>query len=249
MKFTFPKDVKGWLSLEEGKLLFNLASKNPNFGHVVELGSYHGRSTICLAQGSKKVKGGKIFTVDHFKGDRLLGWEKSFYKNLCQNIKRYELEQDVSIIKGDTLKVAKKWHLPIRLLFIDTSHEYKNVVNDFNAWEKYVVPEGLVVFHDSLAWPGVSKFVCQLIKTGRYKNFKTLSGDKTPGITYAQKAKPKTVNNFEIVKNLFQFGLTWSFKKTKDLKHPGFCNLLLRRFANFLKRTLFGGSLRKHYES
>jgi len=53
-KFIFPEDVEGWLWDKEGEELYKLAQRNKDLGVVVELGSYHGKSTICLAQGKKK---------------------------------------------------------------------------------------------------------------------------------------------------------------------------------------------------
>lgn len=63
MKFYFPRSVKGWLSFEEGRLLFKLAQLNPHLGVVVGAGCFHGRSTICLVQGSQCVGGGKIYSI------------------------------------------------------------------------------------------------------------------------------------------------------------------------------------------
>lgn len=188
--FIFPKDVQGWLSPGEGKLLFELAQLNPHLGVVVELGSYHGRSTICLAQGSKKVKGGRVFTVDTFVGDRTIGQRPDFYKQFKQNIKRYQLEEEIVAIRGDTVEVAKDWKKPIRFLFHDASHFYEDVINDFEAWERYLVPGGIIAFHDC-EWPGVYKVVCRLIKSGRVKDLKTFRGQDSTGLAYAYKVSNK----------------------------------------------------------
>lgn len=231
MELIFPNDVKGWLSPSEGELLFNLAQKEPHLGVIVELGSYHGRSTICLAQGSKKVKGGKIFTVDNFKGDSYLGPQKYFYKTLFNNIRRYRLRQYISIIKGDAARAAYNWCKPIRLLFIDTDHHYEGVLRDFVAWEKYISPKGLVVFHDSLEWPGVSKFIGELIRAGEFKNFRTLSGSDTAGITYASKKSQKErVLWVEKSRGLFTFEIIWVSQKLRKLNNWEFWKLLFRRF-------------------
>lgn len=231
MELIFPNDVKGWLSSVEGELLFKLAQKEPRLGVIVELGSYHGRSAICLAQGSKKVKGGKIFTIDNFKGDRSLGPQKNFYQILFNNIGRYHLGQYISIIKGDAARTAGNWRKPIRLLFIDTDHHYEGVSRDLAAWEKYIAPKGLVVFHDSLEWPGVSKFIGELIRAGRFKNFRTLSGFGTAGITYASKKSPtERISWGKKARDLFRFELVWLSQKFRHLNNWKFWKLLFRRF-------------------
>jgi predicted O-methyltransferase YrrM len=44
------------------------------------------------------------------------------------------------------LQAAKDWDKPIAVLFIDADHEMAGV--DFGAWEKYLIPGAIVLFHD-----------------------------------------------------------------------------------------------------
>lgn len=185
--FVFPKEVRGWLSPGEGKLLFDLAQLNPGLGKVVELGSYEGRSTICLAQGSKKVKGGKVFTADRFIGDsEFTGLGRDFYDQFGKNVESYRLAGDVVGIRGEAAEMAKDWQEPVRLLFIDTEHAYEGVKRGFVAWEKHLAPGGLVVFHDS-RWPGVYKFIGELILSGRFHGWQTFQEPEPSGTSYAVK--------------------------------------------------------------
>ena len=106
---------------------------------------------------------------------------------------------------GDTVEIAKKWDKPIRLLFLDADHSYKAVELDFNAWGKYLAPEGIVAIHDSLCWLGVYKFTLKLIVSGNFKNFKTLTANSM-GLTYAfKKARGEEISKFERVKSLLSF--------------------------------------------
>lgn len=188
--FVFPKEVLGYLSATEGKLLYQLAQTHPGLGTVVELGAYQGKSIICLAQGSKMVHAGNIYTVDNFIGDKYVGYKTNYYQELIKNINRYHLEKDVVIIRGDIQVVAGKWHQPIRLLFIDADHTYQAVSTDFWAWGKYLVSGGIVAFHDSLCWFGVCKFIIKLIMNGQFTNWHTLVHDSM-GLTYATNQKEK----------------------------------------------------------
>lgn len=183
---VFPQDVEGWLWKEEGEILYRLAQLNKNIGVIVELGSYKGKSTICLAQGSKKVNGGKVYAIDNFIGDSYVGIKKtSFYNQFLSNIKKYFLKEYVESIKGNFSEAAKSWNKPIRLLFIDGSHNYKDVKRDFENWEPKVAPGGIIVFHDALVWPGVSKFVRQVINSGEFSSIKTI--ETYAGIVYLTK--------------------------------------------------------------
>lgn len=137
----FPNKVDGWLVPTEGRLLYQLAQKNKELGVVVELGSYHGKSTICLAQGAQNANDGKVYTVDIFQGGRYAN-ANDFLPKFMGNIASYGVGDSVTPIKGDFLEVARKWDKPIRLLFIDGAHQYENVKRDFEAWEKHVVMGG-----------------------------------------------------------------------------------------------------------
>lgn len=184
---VFPKDIDGWLGEEEGEILYWLAQKNINLGCVVELGSFHGKSTICLAQGTKKVNGGKVYALDNFMGDRYIWFrKKSFYNKFVSNIQKYSLSDLIEPIKGDFSEIVKDWNKPIRLLFIDGSHSYTDVKKDFTKWESKVSNGGTIVFHDALAWPGVTKFVSEIIKSGKYSSIKT--NDTYSGLVYLTKS-------------------------------------------------------------
>jgi len=106
MKFTFPEDIEGYLSEGEGRLLYTLAKRNPTIGHIVELGSYLGRSTVCLAQGNEEGKR-TLFAVDRFTGDEFVGKRKSYYDGFHANIEKYGFGDDVMALRGDTVKVSK----------------------------------------------------------------------------------------------------------------------------------------------
>ena len=58
--------IDGWLTDEEAKLLYKLA-KNCK-GVIVEIGSWKGKSTICMAKGSKAGNNVKIYAIDPHVG-------------------------------------------------------------------------------------------------------------------------------------------------------------------------------------
>jgi len=185
--FEFPHDVRGWLSRAQGELLFKLSQRNPSLGRVVELGSYHGKSTICLAQGSRKVGGGPIYAVDNFVGGPYVGMGPSFFAVFRENIEKHHLADGVAPLVSDSASAGHGWTGgAIRLLFIDADHSYSAVRNDFTVWEKHIPVGGIVAFHDTLAWPGVIRFVAELILQGTFADFKTRLG--SGGLTYAVKS-------------------------------------------------------------
>src|SRR6266568_7791612 len=57
-------DVPGWLTDEEGEALYDLAQRCTGRGVIVEIGSWKGKSTICLGLGSRAGNGVRIFAID-----------------------------------------------------------------------------------------------------------------------------------------------------------------------------------------
>jgi predicted O-methyltransferase YrrM len=61
-------EIDGWLSDNEGELLFNLAKNCKGEGKIVEIGSWKGKSTVWLASGSKSGKNVKVYAIDPHTG-------------------------------------------------------------------------------------------------------------------------------------------------------------------------------------
>ena len=57
------RGIDGWLTDEEALGLYRLASKLPPDATVVEIGSWQGKSTFCLASG---LRSGKVHAIDPF---------------------------------------------------------------------------------------------------------------------------------------------------------------------------------------
>ncbi len=188
--FIFPNKLEGWLSPNEGSLLYQLAQRNKELGVVVELGSYHGKSTICLAQGAQNANDGKIYAVDAFQGNRYTS-AGDFLPKFMQSITSFGVKDFVAPVRGDFTEVSRTWDKPIRLLFIDGSHQYEEVKRDFNVWERHVSAGGVVAFHDSLTHPGVAQVIAEALGSRKFNQCETL--DSKSGLTYMVKAKPDDI--------------------------------------------------------
>ncbi len=157
-------EIPGLLYGDEDKWLFTTARSLPDSANLVEVGSYKGRSTSCLAfgcRGSKK----RVFAVDSFDGNDWDFREHGFFQEFRQNIDRCGLSQYVEPVVGLSSEVAKTWNKSIHLLFIDGSHRYEDVLADFAGFFPHVVARGIVAFHDvNEYWPGVLKAWHETIK-------------------------------------------------------------------------------------
>lgn len=114
-------------------------------GNYANLGVFRGGSTGCIAHGLKELGGGKVYGIDWFQGKNgadhkekiqavFDGRGLSPYTELCQG----DINEWVERLKDTKFK----------FIFVDASHQYENVVEDFNAWSPLVEPGGLIAFHD-----------------------------------------------------------------------------------------------------
>lgn len=145
-------NVEGWLSDHEALLLFFLAELAPAQGEIVEIGSWKGKSTICLGEGLRRSeKRGHIYAVDPHQGFIAAGKKKQFsqtYTEFCKNIKSKGVSNLVEPIRKTSIAAAKGWKKSIRLLFIDGLHDYDHANEDYQLWSPHVTNHGIIAFHD-----------------------------------------------------------------------------------------------------
>ncbi len=173
------KDIKGFLAPMEGYTLFAMAAYGPGQGAIVEIGSLYGLSTCWLARGAKLANREKVTAIDHFKGSPEHKEGEAFelpdlkdagttFFTFMQNIRQAGLDKMVCPVASSSTEAAAAWSGPVRLLFVDGEHTYDAVKSDFNAWSRFIVSEGLVVFHDIL-WQGVQQFYEELLQSGEWR--------------------------------------------------------------------------------
>jgi predicted O-methyltransferase YrrM len=165
--------VRGWLQELEAFALYLLAAEGPAAGAIVEIGSFMGRSTIVLATGSMSSRREKVTAVDHFRGspehqiNPALVAERVVYNHFMQNLRKAGVAEHVQPIIASSQEAVAGWQGPIRLLFIDADHAYESTKQDFQLWSPFVVPGGLIAFHDVGSWPGVTQFYNELLGSGQ----------------------------------------------------------------------------------
>ena len=178
--------LEGFLADLEGYALLQLAAGGPGTRAIVEIGSFLGRSTAFLAAGSKGAGREKVVAVDHFRGSPehqpgqryshpILTQEGSTFNRFQQNLQRLGLEDHVTPIVTSSPEAAGRWQGPIRLLFIDGDHSYEASRQDFELWSPFVIPHGMICFHDIPGWEGVTRFYRELMSgTNAYREVGTV---------------------------------------------------------------------------
>lgn len=177
------KKIQGWLSDAEADLLISttidVCHNLPVTHTVVEVGCYHGKSTIILGTVLQKFsQGSKVYSIDLHDGklgsaeEGLSNLPPSF-NNFKKNIQEACLENIVEAFKGQAQDII--WNKAISLLLIDGLHDYIQVAKDFRHFADWVVQNGYIAFHDyANYYPGVMAFVNELLQTGRYKEVCTV---------------------------------------------------------------------------
>jgi len=144
--------IDGWMSKKE---LSWLAFQAKQHTKIAEVGSYLGRSTHAIASHTK----GVVYAFDDWKGPRDNPDKEpaTVYERFVKNTRNCK---NIVMIKTDHAEAAP----PINcdMVFIDGSHEYKDVRRDIERWSKFIEPGGLLCGHD-FGEPGVEAAVKELL--------------------------------------------------------------------------------------
>lgn len=146
--------LEGLVTPEIGAKLANLAAQVPQGQAIVEIGSYKGKSSCYLAEGARNGNGARVHCIDPW--DLPGNLERSQYpvndpatrEAFERQVEEMGLAEGITQRRAFSLEAVKKWRAPIGLLFIDGDHRYSGALGDFQAWGRYVVQGGVVVFDD-----------------------------------------------------------------------------------------------------
>lgn len=160
--FRFPHDAAGWLTYAEGRALFDYAAGKT----VLEIGSYCGRSTVCLAQSAESVA-----CVDPFDG-RATGEAGDTMRRFMENTARYGVSGRVTAHVGTSAEVLPEFpRESFDFVFVDGAHDAPSVREDIRLAREVLRPGGLLAFHDYAHAPrwgddGVREAVNELLASG-----------------------------------------------------------------------------------
>jgi predicted O-methyltransferase YrrM len=144
---------------------------------IVEIGACYGISSKLFASISKEF-GGKTYSIEPCP-------QKEWY----DNIKEYDLQDNIELIEKYSPWVNWEDKPKIDFLFIDGWHNYRNVITEYFYWDRYVNTNGYICFHDSAKYPGVKRAIEEIKKT-EFLEFVTKS-DSTVGLEIYQKVPDK----------------------------------------------------------
>jgi predicted O-methyltransferase YrrM len=220
-------DVPGWLTDDEGEALYELARACTGKGVIVEIGSFKGKSTVCLGLGSQAGASVPIYAVDP---------HQERFPDFKKNVQRAGIDELVRPVPSLSQPAADDFHEPIELLFVDGSHEYELVLEDFEKWVPKVVDGGWVAFHDTTWTAGPRKVVGHAVyRSRRFKNLKFVIGSTTIARKVERNSLRDRVRNRYVlgVKTAFWLGSTMLKKQRRLLPKP--VERLGRRFLRAIQ--------------
>jgi MMP 1-O-methyltransferase len=145
--------IEGFLTFREGLTLRRLARSVPPDGCIVEIGSWKGKSTYCLARGLRR---GKIFAIDPFdaSGDadsaKLYEERRGETPLLDQfehNMKKCGVSGKVHPLPGVSSDFPDRFSR-IDVLFIDGDHSKEACDQDFLLYAPKIGYGGYLALHD-----------------------------------------------------------------------------------------------------
>lgn len=147
--------IEGWLTTEEALGLYSIAKKLSTKKQpvVVEIGSWKGKSTFCIAIG---LQNGEINCIDPFNAAGEEGSREIYEKNKGEKSLIEQFQANLSTKpSGVLIKTLQGYSnqfidsfSQIDFLFIDGDHSIKGCRFDFVEYEKFIRPGGFLAFHD-----------------------------------------------------------------------------------------------------
>jgi len=134
------KNVQTTIPFKEKEALRKAATKVPDGGIIVDIGTCAGGSAFLMALASKPSV--HVWTIDPIEN-------KAFLEKRME----FGLIDKVHFINQTSDNAVKDWNEPIDLLFIDGEHAGAYITRDIDNWGKFVKKGSTIILHDYI-WYG-----------------------------------------------------------------------------------------------
>lgn len=163
-------EIDGWLFEGEHEFLWELATRSRE-GHIIEIGSWMGKSTCILAGACiDHAPGTRVLCIDTFQMDgtesqrvyhsQLVRREPGTFYHFLANAKRLEFRQAIIPLAARSDEVASLLLGGFRMAFIDGTHDYAGVKSDVEHYIPLLRQGGILALHDTdgLAYPDLRAY-------------------------------------------------------------------------------------------
>ncbi|MEQ9670395.1 class I SAM-dependent methyltransferase [Coleofasciculus sp. G2-EDA-02] len=153
-------EIRGWLLPIAAEELYRFACEASADGMVVEIGSFAGKSTVCITRALASKSDSPAMTAIDI----------NFQPDFAANLEQFDVSHLVNTISAPSLEAAEIWNEPISFLYIDGRHSKAHAYADFVVWESMVLPEGIVALDDTAGLMlGPSLQLQAALRTGAYE--------------------------------------------------------------------------------
>ena len=165
-------DVQGWMSPGQAATLYDAATRCPDGGTIVEIGSFQGRSTIVLA--SAAPAGAAVVAIDPHAGNDRGPQEIDGYADAAAddhaiflaNLERAGVAERVRHVRMFSDAALTEVNGPVDVLYIDGAHRYGPARADVRDWGARVSDGGTMLIHDSFSSIGVTLAILRELLLG-----------------------------------------------------------------------------------
>ena len=177
--------VQGWLTRGQAELLWATARRLTGPARIVEIGSYHGRSTIVLA--SAAGPGVEVCAIDphggNDRGPRQLDGTaeegRRDHEAFLRNLDWAGVGDRVRHIRKPSRDATGDVPGEPEVVYVDGAHRYLAARADIVRWGAKVAPGGTLLIHDSFSSIGVTGAILTTLAAGREFRYVGRSGSMT----------------------------------------------------------------------
>jgi len=145
MSYKFINIQSSYKENNLGKTLYETVLKiKPK--KIMEFGVLHGYSTIAMAQALRDLGGGHIFAYDLFED---YPYNHGTVKEVARNLKKYGVEDFVSIKRGNFFNWLGKWE-KFDLLHIDISNDGEIITQAVKKLSKFLDLGSVILFEGGI---------------------------------------------------------------------------------------------------
>jgi predicted O-methyltransferase YrrM len=148
--FASVRDIDGWLTSDQARMLYDRAASLPPGSRIVEIGSHHGRSTIVLAKASP---GAELVAIDPYEEEQARPLDLERFE---ANLERAGVRSSVRHVHASSSDALSVIEGDVDLLYIDGAHDLKTAHMDIVGWGPRVRSGGTMLIHDSFSSAGVT---------------------------------------------------------------------------------------------
>lgn len=154
--------VSGWLTNREMEFLALLAACPFAKGEILEIGCYHGKSTIALAKAVKLTDHPLVVTIDPIAMEKL-----------PENLRRAGVGGNVEVHATLSTEAISRWNRPLRLLWHDGANDIETVRQDIDSLIPHLTDRAIVAMHDVLNPSGdrIRSFIEQILSSDHFGAF------------------------------------------------------------------------------